>query len=309
MPGVQIPSTQALKVFEASARHLSITYAAQELCLTPSAVSKQLQSLEESLGVVLFKRGKQGLRLTGAGQVYLDCIKPAMIKLAEAALQVSRQNPGRRELRVQVLPAFADRWLISRYPEFAGANPDLPVRFDTSVVPDEIFPFTYDAYVALGEGVWPGCVADYICGSVLVLVASPRLLEGQTPVRTAEDLIQYPLLAHTDLPLAWVRAFEDLRIKPGTGVNLVPWDYYSVIIRSACTGLGIALIPKCFINQELGCGELVPVLGYTQRSPFGYYLLCARARQDDPALSRFRAWLRARRGEGEEGPVWAVCTA
>jgi DNA-binding transcriptional LysR family regulator len=300
MPGVQIPSTQALKVFEASARLLNITHAAEELCLTPSAVSKQLQSLEESVGVALFMRGKQGLRLTDAGQVYLDCIKPAMNKLAEAMVKISRQISRDRELQVRVLPSFADRWLIPRYPEFTRAHPEARIRFNTSINPDEIFPFTYDAYVALGEGSWPGCVADYLCGSQLDLVASPKLLATQPPIRAAGDLARFTLLEHTDIPLVWAKAFEDLGLKPGGGIRIDPWDFYSVIIRCACAGLGIALLPRCFIAQELGAGDLVRILDYSQRSTFGYYFLVSRTHQDDPAISRFRNWLLARRGEGED---------
>jgi DNA-binding transcriptional LysR family regulator len=143
-------------------------------------------------------------------------------------------------------------------------------------------------------------VADYICGSRMILVGSPDLLGGRAPVRSAEDLLQFPLLEHTDIPLAWAQAFDDLKIKPGVEINLVPWDYYSVIIRSACAGLGLALLPRCFITQELARGELVQVFNYSQESPSGYYFLFSSTRQDDPALNRLRDWLQSRRGSGEE---------
>lgn len=295
----QIPSTQALRVFEVAARYLNCTHAAQELCLTTSAVSKQLQSLEDSIGIELFIRSKHGLLLTEAGQLYLDCIKPAMSKLMEAGVRVTRQQLRPQELQIRLLPAFADRWLLSRYSTFCDANPDVRIQFNTSLLPDETFPFTFDAYVCLGEGVWPGCVAEYICGSELVLVASPKLFERHPAVQSPAELLDFTLFEHTEVPQVWSQAFEILGLKPERPSHIVQWDFYSVIIRSACVGHGLALIPRCFITEELTAGELVQVLDHRQISSYGYYFVVSEGREDDVSIARFRDWLRSRKADGE----------
>ena len=291
----QIPSTQSLLAFEAVARHGFVSKAAEELCLTTGAVSKQLRALEETLGLELFTRGKHGLVLTESGQSYLEHVRPALAKLAEAGILVTRAKARSQLLHIQVPPSFADRWLLPRYSDLTQAGLAGKVMFSTYpfMAPDTTFPYVYDAYVCIGEGAWPGCTGEYICGRELSLVASPKLLERMPPVRTPADLAGFPILEHSELPLVWTHALEQLGLAPDQVTRLSPFDFYSVLIRSATVGLGLALIPTCFIPVELEAGELVQLLSHHQDEGYGYYFVYLDSRRNDPLLKKFRKWLLA----------------
>jgi DNA-binding transcriptional LysR family regulator len=291
----KLPSTQSLLAFEAVARHQFCSKAAEELCLTTGAVSKQIRALEETLGLELFARGKHGLALTEAGQNYLENIKPALAKLAEAGLQVTRASARSQLLHLEVPPSFADRWLLPRFADLARADLSGKVMISTYpfMQPDQTFPYRYDAYVCIGEGSWPGCVEEYICGREMMLVASPRLLDRLPPIQAPGDIAGYPILEHSELPLVWVHALERLGLDLDCVTHMSPFDFYSVLIRSATVGVGLAIIPACFISAELAAGELVPVLDYRQDDRYGYFLVFLESRRDDPLLRTFRAWLKA----------------
>ncbi len=295
----QIPSTQSLVVFEVVARYLNATHASQELCLTASAVSKQLQSLEDVLGVKLFTRGQHGLLLTQAGQSYLDTIKPAMATLAEASEKVACKPLHQTELHFRVPPAFAERWLLPRISEFIEANPDLKINVDASGMRDENLLATYDAYVRFGNGSWPGCVADYLCGRQLIIVASPDLLRRTPPITSPNALLRFSLFQPSWNPMGWISAFEALGVTCREPPAIVQWDFFSVIIRSACVGLGLALVAKCFVTEEIRKGELVQVLDYCQPISHGNYFVFSEARREDASIARLRNWLRTKRSGDE----------
>jgi DNA-binding transcriptional LysR family regulator len=290
-----------LRVFEVAARHLSCTSAAKELCLTVSAVSKQLQVLENHLGVELFNRTKSGLVLTQPGRVYLEGIQPAMVQLAEAGMQVAHGGRKVRLLKFSVMPAFADRWLIPRYGELLSLAPDFKFQLSTDLVPDDHFPFSFDAYVRVGEGTWPGCVADYICGKRLILVGSPALLAKQGPISAPADLARFALLKHVGMQEAWDQAFDELQVSPHPNSPVLQWEYYSLLIRSASEGNGLALIPECFISKELASGDLVPVLSYSQMNSRGYYFIFSNLKRHDPLVARLRKWLLSHRAKDADG--------
>jgi DNA-binding transcriptional LysR family regulator len=292
---IQIPSTQALRVFESAARFLNCAHAAQELCLTTSAVSKQLQSLESCLGVELFTRGKFGLTLTEAGRIYLACTKEALAKLTEGGVKVARYKRQSEILQLQVLPTFAERLLLSLYNDLSDSSLAGKVQF--SIYPmvqmDETFPYMYDGYICFGEGNWPGCISDYLCGKELVLVGGRTLLEDK-PIQSAADLANFTLIEHSEVPTAWPQAFEALNIRPECIDHIIKWDFYSVLIRGVCIGLGLALIPRCFIEEQLKSGEMVQVLNYSQINPFGYYLVFPEDNKNNKLLNKFRIWIKSK---------------
>ena len=291
----QIPSTQALTAFEAVARCLNITHAATELFRTPGAVSKQVQSLEDTLGIALFIRGQHGLLLTELGQSYLASIKPALATLAEVGAKVAARQLHQDQLRVRVPPAFAERWLLPRITGFTRANPDLRVQIDASGMRDTHLLEVYDAYVRFGPGFWAGCVSDYLCGKHLVIVASPELLRREPPIACPHDLLQFTLYEHSWNPQGWIHVLGAMGVSGGSAPEIVQWDFNSVIIRGASLGLGLALVAKCFVMEELERGELVQVLDYCQVIPYGNYLVIPEGRRDDTSLLRFRDWLRTER--------------
>ncbi|HWQ08297.1 MAG TPA: LysR substrate-binding domain-containing protein, partial [Holophaga sp.] len=258
--------------------------------------------LEECLGVGLFTRTQHGLALTKSGQLYLDCIRPILAKLVEAGEMVARQQARPRNLQVRLPPSFADRWLLSLYPEFRAQHPDMDIQFTASPLPVDASMFTYDAYVSLGNGTWPGCVADYVCGKELILVAGRRLFERNPPIQSPAGILDFDLFEHREVPGVWSQAFGILGLQPGKSVRISQWDFYSVIIRSVSLGHGLALLPRCYIREEIDSGELVQVLDHHQYSPYGYYFIIPAGRQADASIVRFRDWLRTKRSDGELPP-------
>jgi LysR family transcriptional regulator, glycine cleavage system transcriptional activator len=289
----QIPSIQSLLAFEALARLQNCRMAGQELCLTTGAVSKQLQSLEAILGLDLFTRSKQGMTLTSAGRDYLELIQPALAKIVEAGMRVTRQQARTQLLHIQVPPSFADRWLLPRYSSLTQSELNGKVLFSTYPFsqPDLSFPHMYDAYICIGKGEWPSCRVDYICGQELMLVASPRLLARIRPVAGPADLIGFPILEHSELPLVWPHVLAHFDLQPDQVIHMTPFDFYSVLIRSATVGLGLALLPRCFIPGELASGELVPVLDYRQMDRYGYHFVYLKGRRNEELIRQFRNWL------------------
>jgi DNA-binding transcriptional LysR family regulator len=292
-----IPSTQSLLAFEALARLQNCRKAGLELCLTTGAVSKQIQALETLLGLDLFTRSQQGMVLTVTGRDYLELIQPALARITEAGLMVTRQRAHSQLLNIQVPPSFADRWLLPRHADLTQSELGGKILFSTYPFsqPDPGFPFLYDAYVCIGRGDWSACRVAYICGRELVLVASPRLLARMPPISTAADLAGFPILEHSELPLLWVHALANLGLKPDQLSHTTPFDFYSVLIRSTTVGLGLALLPRCFIPGELQSGELVPVLDYRQKDQYGYYFVYRKGQRNEGLVRQLGKWLNSHR--------------
>jgi len=286
------------------ARYSNCTRAAEELNLTPGAVSKQLQSLEDTLGVQLFIRGQHSLMLTEAGQTYLDLVRPAIHQLAEASAKAVKNQLHQTELHLSVQPAFADRWLLPRFSQFADANPDLKIHIHASVMRDEELLPSHDMFVrccmAGSLGSWQGCLTDYICGNQYIIVASPALLQQGPPIRDPVDLTRFQLHGHSWIAAGWNQVLESLGVEFREPSHFILWDFFTLVIRVALEGHGLSLVPKCFVTENLANNTLVQVLGYSHYFPCGNYLVFAKGRKDDVAISRFRNWLRSKQYEGED---------
>src|SRR3954470_18968619 len=193
----RLPPLNALKAFEAAARHESFTRAADELCVTPGAVSHQVKALEETLGLKLFNRERQRLVITEAGRDYLAVLRDAFDRIAlGTARVVQRQSSG--VLTVSPSPDFAAKWLVNRLGHFAEAHPDIDLRV---VATDHHVDFAreeVDLAVRHGEGKWPGVDAVRLCTERLFPVGSPKLLSGRRRTAKPADLLQFPLLRLED---------------------------------------------------------------------------------------------------------------
>ncbi|MBL8331330.1 MAG: LysR family transcriptional regulator [Rubrivivax sp.] len=285
-----LPSTTSLRVFEACGRLGSCTGAAQELALSPGAVSKQLKSLEETLGLTLFVRSVQGLVPTAAGSSYLASVQALLTQLEAAATRAHAAASQRRSLLLHVLPTLADRWLLPRYAEFALAHPDIDVQFTNQLSSDgAVTPA--DASFRYGLGHWPGQRSMYLTGRELRLVASPALLERSGGLRSAREVLRYTLLQHFELPEAWREFFRQQGLRPKAWPGSVRYGFFSVLIRGALTGMGLALVPTVLVADELRAGTLVNPLGLACRSRSGYYLVWPQEREGDPALGAFCRWM------------------
>jgi DNA-binding transcriptional LysR family regulator len=277
----------------AVARHGNVVRAAQELHLTPGAVSKQLMEAERRLGAALFDRSHKRLELTPAGQRYAQRLAPLLAELERATLELragrSLADDGERPpLHLSMLPSIGQRWLIPRLPAFLGQHPQVDLRFVRFVDGYDFAKPELDCAIRFGQGHWPGALSDYLLGREVVVIA-PAALAGQLHVPA--DVLQHPLLHHANSPQGWRRwgaaqGIEDERLQRGPQM-----DQVSSQVRAVASGLGLALVSRALVAEELASGEVLaaPFADFDQVS--GYYLCYPEAKAGLPALQLLRQWL------------------
>lgn len=255
----KIPSTQALACFEAAARHGSFTRAAQELSLTQGAVSRQVAALEAQLGVALFKRGQRGMVLTPAGQDYARQVARQLDALERDTLDLmSRQGQG-DALTLATVPTLATRWLIPRLPDWARRHPDLLLHLEVRTRPFLFTDSGIDAALIAGTAEqlrrWVGVRAERLLEETVVPVCSPAWLGGRAPLSPAE-LAQAPLLQAATRPDAWRQYFEAAGVHAPQAMAGPRMELFSMLAAAAAAGLGVALVPRLLVQDELSRGTL-----------------------------------------------------
>lgn len=284
----KLPSTTALQILLVIAERGYTTAAAEHLNLSQSAVSKQLLGLEDLLGFPVFARTGQGMIPTEAGMIYIEQAKVAIKAMEDAALQVARLQPHQKILRLQVLPIFGDRWLLPRFFDFAEAHPDIDVQFTKYVSPTQAESpdgvFTFGPAPSTGEGL-------YLFGRDVALVSTPAYWEKLGNPKTLEALTGGVMLDHPQTPLHW----EDFAKSNGHPEILpkhtIRFGYYTMVIRAALAGQGMALIPRGLILDDLQSGRLINPAGLSYRSDFGYWFSPSRQKHHNPAMQHFITWL------------------
>ncbi|SUV77279.1 transcriptional regulator GcvA [Bordetella pertussis] len=294
------PSLTDLQAFEVAARHNSFTRAAQELCVTQGAVSKQVKHLEEFVGVELFLRIRQGLVLTEAGRSYLKKIRAGLGQIEAATLELIAHQGRGGTLHLTAMPTFGARWLIPRLAAFRRLRPDIHVEFLPHRQGYDFSTPELDAAVRFGEGIWPGSGADYIVGRDVVPVCSERLVPGGC--QDAADLLAYPLLHHTSAMEGWREWFEQAGCDTRRSLEGARFDQYSLLSQAAAAGFGVALIPRCLIEDELRDGKLHVPIQLPIRARQGYYLCYPEQKASSPTLQAFRGWLMEASSEAEPRP-------
>ena len=292
----QIPPLNPLRAFEVAARHLSFTRAADELFVTPSAVSHQVKALEESLGVVLFVRESKALALTAAGRAYLPGVQQAFQQLAAATQQLHAQNlPA---LRVSVPPTFAVKWLIPRMERFMKAHTDIDLKISTSARMVDFEREDYDLAIRYGRGNYPGLHSE-VCLSVEVFpVCSPALMRGEHPLLKPEDLKHHTLLhddsKYTDVSnpdwSMWLAHAGVTGVDATRGPSFWPSH---LVINAAIDGLGVALAKKNWVLHDLAQGRLVRPFDISLPVEFSYYMVYPKERINDPRITLFAEWIRS----------------
>jgi DNA-binding transcriptional LysR family regulator len=297
-----IPSTQALACFEVAARHESYTRAAQELSLTQSAVSRQIQALEDFLGVALFRRTRHGVVLTPAGAHYGRQVARWLQGLERDTLDVMAHQGQGGTLSLAAVPTFATRWLIPRLPQLAQQHPDIVVHIETQTRPFLFADAPFDAalYAGTAEQVtnWPGITAQLLMHEDVVPVCSPRLLEAAAqrglgrayqPV-APQVLTELPLLQQSTRPYGWRQWFEAMGVDAPHALDGPRYELFSMLAVAATCGLGVALIPPLLIEAELARGELVVACNRPLQGERAYYLV-SPAHVQSPVLAVFSQWL------------------
>lgn len=283
-----LPSMSLLVAFEAAARHASFTAAAVELNLTQSAVSRQIRHLEQVLGSDLFIRERQTVRLTVAGEAYANEVRQVLQRLATASLGF-RANPDGGSLDLAILPTFGTRWLAPRLPKFLARHSGITINLTTRLVP---FDFTFDsvdAAIHFGAPSWSGAELDFLMNETLIPVCSPEL-HKTFGFSAPGDLLAAPLLHLVSRPDAWERWFTTMNVA-FEEIHGMLIDQIAVAAQAANAGMGIALLPKFLISNELARGELIEAIDAPMVSAESYYLASPVNRADYPPLKLFRAWL------------------
>jgi len=285
----RLPSLNALKAFEATARQQSLTRAADELCVTQGAVSQQVKSLEAELGVRLFRRERQRLVITESGREYLEVVRDAFDRLA---LGTERLVQGKTfgTLSVTTSPNFAAKWLMHRLGCFANDHPEIVLRVSASVEHVDFAREDVDVAIRHGTGRWPGMHVTRLCTEELFPVCSPKLLQGRTGLRSLRDLAQHALI-HVDDATAWTDWLARMGadgVDVGRGITV---NQASMAIDAAIAGQGVALARTALAVGDLLAERLVRPFMQALDAPFAYWVVCPKPTADLPKISIFRRWL------------------
>ncbi|WP_256079596.1 transcriptional regulator GcvA [Massilia sp. YIM B04103] len=294
---MKLPPLHALLCFANAGRRLSMKQAAEELHVTPAAVSQQIAKLEEAVGTQLFVRSPRRLALTEAGKAYLRAVLPALRQIAEAT-ELLRQQHGASVVTLSCTSGFAMQWLLPRLARFQAREPHIDVRINTTDRIVDLLVDGIDFAVRHGLGCYPGLESECLINDRLLPVCSPALLAR--PLDAPGELAGYTLL-HDEHRLdwtMWLRAVQAPHVDPGRGPVFVDSNG---AVDAALAGRGIALLRGSLVRQELASGRLVMPLRHTIETPLAYYLV-----YDDSVLlqssnQRFRQWLmaEARADQGE----------
>lgn len=292
----QMPPLNPLRAFEAAARLLSFTRAAEELFVTPSAVSHQVKVLEDTLGVPLFSRLGKSLALTPSGRAYLPEVQRAFKQLAQATQRL--QAAELPVLRINVPPTFAVKWLIPRMARFMTSNPSVDLKVSTSAKMVDFAREDIDLAIRYGRGQYAGLRAERCLSVEVFPVCSPKLMKGAHPLRHPEDLRHHTLLhddsTYTDASnpdwAMWLQHAGVTDVDAARGPSF--WPSY-LVINAAVDGLGVALAKKNWVTQELADGRLVRPFDTSLPVEYGYYVVYPEERADDPTIATFTEWMRA----------------
>jgi LysR family transcriptional regulator, glycine cleavage system transcriptional activator len=285
----RLPSLNALKAFEAAARHESFTNAAKELFVTQGAVSHQVKALEEELGFKLFLREHQKLALTDSGREYLAVVRDSFdrIALGTAAL-TQRQTSG--VLTVSTSPDFAAKWLVSRLGSFAERHPEIDLRVSAAMHQVNFAREDVDIAVRHGDGAWIGLHATKLCSEHLFPICSPRLLDGLDRPLPADHVFDFPLL-HLDDHKGWRRWLETANASPSKPLQGLVLNRASMLIDAAIDGQGMALARSALAARDLVAGRIVAPFAATLPLTSGYWIVSPKATSDLPKIVAFREWL------------------
>lgn len=284
------PPLTELHALAAVARSGSLTLAANELCVTQSAISRAISRLEEHFGRPLLVRGNRRMELTEAGKNFLDMIGPALEKIEQASsqLQMSSQT---RELTLSVAPSFFSNWLVPRLQKFEARYPSITLRFVHYQYEGQDFTGdTPDASINAGTLNAPSICCDYLLGRTMIPICSPSLVkEGK--IKTPRDLLSQPLLYHRNVPNSWAIWLKEAGItdvEPALGRE---FDYVTILIEAVCAGIGVAVVPRCLLDQSLELGKIAAPFNLTAESGRGFYLCYPKAKSDMASLCTFKSWL------------------
>jgi DNA-binding transcriptional LysR family regulator len=293
-----------LQVLLAVAERGSTSAAADSTALSQSAVSKQLLSLEALIGSPAFVRTARGMIPTEAGLIYIAHARTALKAMEDASLQVARLKPDPRVLRLQVPPILGDRWLLPRFADFSEKHPEIDVQFTTFVsptqteVPDGIFRFL--------RAPLAGEKTTYLFGREILIVSAPSYWEKTGLPETLEQLANGIMLEHPQTALHW-QYFAEAQGRPDIAPrHTIRFGYYTMVIRAALAGQGVALIPRGLILDDLAAKRLVNPAGFGYLSDLGYWFATPQDVAASASMKIFEQWLAAEAAKMPRDPAVRV---
>jgi LysR family glycine cleavage system transcriptional activator len=288
MTRARLPPLNAIKAFEAAARHGSFTGAADELGVTHGAVSRQVRLLEEWLGRRLFVRTSRNAVSTRAGTDLLAEVAPALDRLAAAAARL-RDRPGRGVLRISALPTFAMRWLIPRLSEFQRDHPHVELRIVTASTAAEQFQMDVDAVIT-GPAEQPGWSGRRFLGEARLPLLSPELMQ-RVPLGGIPDLANHTLLHAATLLDAWPRWLAEVGQPDLKPARAQVYEHFYFAIQAALQGLGVMMGPVALVAEELREGRLIAPISEPALRTRGYHVYSRIADGDPPEFAALQRWL------------------
>ena len=288
---VSLPSLNGLRAFEAAARHMSFTKAAEELNVTQTAVSHQIRRLEAELGVHLFLRLAEGLALSEEGQAYLPGIRAAFQELRYSTEQLL-EGRHKSVLTISTLVSVASKWLLPRLPSFQQAFADIDVRISASTELVDFRKGTIDAAIRYGRGDWKGLQADFLMSDEIFPVCSPALAKTlSTPADLARHtMLQVSGVTATDWSTWLSAAGQPLQLAEGPRLT---FDLAMMAVQAAVDGQGVCIGRSTYVEDDLRTGRLVVPFDLRLKDQLGFYLVTPRETAQVKKIVAFRAWLLA----------------
>ena len=285
----KLPPLTTLPSFEAAARLLSFSKAADELHVTHGAISRAIKNLEDQLGVQLFERGTRSVSLTAVGEPYARAVRDVLEQLATATAAATARYSS-PTLSVSTSDGFAGRWLVPRLYRFHRAHGDIDVRVSTSGKLTNFLGDGIDVAIRYGGGSYPGLTSEFLTGEEVFPVCSPRLLEGAHPLRTPQDL-KYHTLIHDSFPIGWAAWLASAGVEGVDPQGGIAFDSATFAMESAAQGEGVVLGRTMLVSADLAAGRLVRPFEHGLKSPSSFYVVYPPEAIRQAKVRAFRDWL------------------
>lgn len=286
----RLPPFAALRAFEAAGRHNNFKKAAEDIDLSASAVSHQVRSLEEYLGVQLFNREGGKPKLTSAGAIYLESIQSILDKLEAATKNISERN-SRQSLVVNLFHSLASCWLIPHLPMFQKEHPDVDIKLLSTYEPIEFTSGDVDLAIRYGEGNWSGLKSDLLFQDELSLVCSPEIAARLPPLERAAEIREFTQIRCSLDPSEWQDWFQRVDVEIPEFKNTLELDSRALALEAAAKGLGIAIGRIPYVIDDLDSGRLCDPYSLNLSCKQGYYLVYPEHHSNHANVACFREWL------------------
>lgn len=286
----KLPPLNAVRAFEAAARHVSFTKAAAELCVTHGAVSKQVAMLEAWLSTPLFSRSQSKLTLTDAGRSYLAAVTPALDRIAVTSMQLLAQAAP-TALRISAPPTFTMRWLIPRISAFQRRHADVEIKLTTSIAPVNFQEHGYDIAIRGADQALAGVHSVPFMTEVIIPICHPDLLEHGR-LQSPADLVGHTLISYGTEPVTWAEWLPAAGVPKLRAQNMLQFEQMYFALQAAAEGLGVVLVPLFLVADDIIAGRLSAPFGTQAARQRNYYANSPLAVTNNPVIVSFCEWLK-----------------